>query len=149
MVISPQIPSFLRRSWRASAAALLAVVALASLVPEAAAPRPARIEGHVTGEGGVPLEGAHVTLDPVDPRPLLREAADQTGTFLFEQVPPGSYRVTVDFEKTHASSDVPLEFEAGKSYTLDLPMAAPADSAPVDADAPLTRTLALPSAGPQ
>lgn len=145
MVINPRIPVFFRRSWRATAAALVAVIALASLAPEAAAPRPARIEGHVTGEGGTPLSGAHVTLDPVEPRPLLREAADPTGAFLFEQVPPGSYRVAVDFERLHASSDVPLEFEAGKSYTLDLPMVS-ADADRADSAGQLRRTPAPPSA---
>lgn len=147
MVTSPQIPSFLRRSWRAFAAALMTAVALASLAPEAAAPRPARIEGHVTGEGGTPLRGAHVTLDPVEPRAQLREAADVSGAFTFEQVPPGSYRVAVDFETLHASSDVPLEFEPGKSYTLDLPMVPPGNANTVDAAAgPVTRTPAPPSA---
>lgn len=146
MVTSPQIPSFLRRSWRAFAAALLTAVALASLAPEAAAPRPARIEGHVTGEGGTPLRGAHVTLDPVEPRAQLHEAADLAGAFAFEQVPPGSYRVAVDYEALHASSDVPLEFEAGKSYTLDLPMVPPSDAGAVAAAGPITRTPAPPSA---
>lgn len=146
MAIDTRFTARLRRSWRFSAAALVAVLAVASLAPEAAAPRPARIEGHVTGEGGTPLRGARVTLDPVDPRPQLREAAGPEGAFVFEQVPPGSYRVAVDFETTHAASDVPLEFEAGKSYNLDLPMVPPHDGDRADAASPLMRTPATPSA---
>ncbi len=123
-----RIPSFVRRSWRAWRAGLVAVVAAASLSTAAAAPQPARIEGHVTGQGGAPLDGARVTLAAVDAPSVLVENADSEGAFVFARVPPGAYHVTVDIHALHATSGEPLEFEAGKAYTLDLPMVPPAAS---------------------
>ncbi len=119
----------LRRSWSprrsdlASAVVVLAFVFTATLATVAESPRPARIEGLVTGEHRAPLQGARITLTPVDSRPPLTESTNVSGRFTFSQVPPGRYRVDVSYRTRHASSNDPLMFEAGEEYTLDLPLA--------------------------
>lgn len=113
--------------WWSVALVGLAVVLATSLTPTAEAPRPARIDGRVTGEGRAPLHGARIALQPVDTRQALTETTDATGAFTFRQVPPGRYRIDVTYETLHASSNAPLLFETGETYTLDLPLASAHD----------------------
>ncbi len=116
-----------RRSWRTYAAIVFGFVLAATLAPVAESPRPARIEGLVTGEHRAPLAGARIRLSSVDARAPLAETTNSAGTFTFSQVPPGRYRVDVSYQERHASSDAALLFEAGELYTLDLPMFPSAD----------------------
>ncbi|MEQ1910873.1 MAG: carboxypeptidase-like regulatory domain-containing protein [Vicinamibacterales bacterium] len=113
--------------WRWWSAGVVAIIIAATLTPLAEAIRPARIDGRVTGEGHVPLHGARITLRPVEGRPLLTATTDTAGAFTFRQVAPGSYRIDVAYARLHASSNEPLLFEAGETYTLDLPMASSDD----------------------
>ena len=110
------------RPWRQCLAFVVAIVIAAALAPIAQAVRPARIEGRVTGEGRVGVPGARVTLLPVDDLPPLAETTDSAGAFAFTQVRPGRYRIDVSYDAVHASSEEPVLFEAGETYTLDLNM---------------------------
>lgn len=126
-----QMPLFNRLSprhpWRLLSAVVFALLLATTLAPVAESLRTARIVGRVTGEGRAPLNGARITLLPVDDRPSLSEMSDPDGAFTFAQVPAGRYRVQVSYEALNATSDAPMQFEAGESYTLDMPMVAPHD----------------------
>lgn len=126
-----QVPLFSRFSprhpWRVLSGIVFATVVATTLAPVAESLRTARIIGRVTGEGRAPLNGARITLLPVDERPSLSELSDPDGAFTFAQVPAGRYRVQVSYESLNATSNAPMQFEAGESYTLDMPMVAPHD----------------------
>lgn len=126
-----QMPLFNRLSprhpWRLLSAVVFALLLATTLAPVAESLRTARIVGRVTGEGRAPLNGARITLLPVDDRPSLSEMSDPDGAFTFTQVPAGRYRVQVSYESLNATSSAPMQFDAGESYTLDMPMVAPHD----------------------
>ncbi len=110
--------------------ALLAVLSIGGgLAVDADSPRHARIVGHVTGERQAPLSGARITLSATESPTTLTRTTEATGAFLFDQVPSGYYRVAVSYHDIGGASDEPLLFEAGETYTLDLPMAVTADVA--------------------
>lgn len=51
------------------------------------------VRGSVTGDAdGAPVAGARVTLRPLD----VTRTTDQTGVFVFDDVPPGRYDLTVE-----------------------------------------------------
>jgi len=63
--------------------------------PQSAAPRE-QISGMVLGEGEIPLAGATVTITfPDGARPPRNITTDETGAFVFPDLPPGRYRVTI------------------------------------------------------
>jgi hypothetical protein len=72
----------------------------------ALSPRPAGVQGKVTGTGNEPVIGAPVFLESIDPnsRTRLKELAatrtDARGMYQFNGLPPGTYRLlsTFDFD---------------------------------------------------
>lgn len=99
-----------------------------SLAPTAETTRPARIESRVTGERRLPLQGARVGLRPADGAAAITRLTGASGECSFDHVQPGAYRVEVAFEQRHAAMREPVRFEAGETYTLDLPLWAEGDS---------------------
>jgi hypothetical protein len=120
----------------AAGSLVLAAIACWSLLADArgtsTTPRPdppavARIAGHVTDQQRRPLRGAQIALHSTESVEILSTQTDGDGAFVFLRVAPGHYQVAVFYRGTGGMSDEALLFEAGETYTLDLPMDIPAE----------------------
>lgn len=115
----------LQRTAAWTTATVVVLLLLATLSPLAGSLRTARVVGHVTGEGGRPLGGARVRLSALTGSADLTVEVGGDGAFLFPRVPAGRYRIEVAYDGQRVGTNLPVRFEAGETYTLDLPMVPP------------------------
>jgi Carboxypeptidase regulatory-like domain len=85
---------------------------------EAENPNAGTVQGTVRDEDGVPVEGARISYssEATDTRGVTRTAKD--GTYVTEQVPPGSYLVHVD-GRDLLPAEVTVTVNAGAATSID------------------------------
>jgi len=99
---------FIKRLFSSIAAALLAVVFVASAFGQGTT---SRITGTVTDNNGAAVPGALVTLSNPSTNSSLTATTSDNGVFLFDLINPGTYTVTVEkegFKKVISSNVVAL-----------------------------------------
>ena len=88
------------------------------LAQEAENPNAGTVQGTVRDEDGVPVESARISYssEATDTRGVIRSAKD--GTYVTEQLPPGSYVVHVD-GRDLLPAEVTVTVNAGVATTVD------------------------------
>jgi len=94
--------------------ALLALLAVCAVLPAAAQ---VRVEGQVSDENQVPVEGARVAIRPANspssPGAGLSAVSGPQGGFRFELTGPGGYLVRAEREGFFALENLPVELDPG------------------------------------
>ena len=101
--------------------------------------RSGEVVGTVRGEDGNPLPGTTVTLaGETLIQKEVRETTDGRGVYRFNNVPPGTYTMTLDMQG-FAKKQFTVTVAVGRTSTIDvtLPLAAAAEELVVRAEAPL------------
>jgi len=81
------------------------------------------ISGRVADTSGAALTRAQVTATDVETRAVRTEQTDENGRFLFSELNPGAYTVTVSASGFAAQSSRPVAVEVGRTVTLDFKLA--------------------------
>ena len=81
------------------------------------------ISGTVLDSAGAALADAEVSATEIDTRAIRAERTDDSGRFLFSQVNPGTYTVTVRASGFAAQTSLPVTVEVGRTVTLDFKLA--------------------------
>ena len=110
------------RSFPRLTGALTTVTLLVGLAAPLGGAAGARIRGRVTDLGSAPLSGASVSLIESVSDGVSVEYSDDLGLFVFDSVQPGRYRIAVHYGEIDAATDDEVTFDAGVTYTLDLPI---------------------------
>ena len=97
---------------------VILAVTQTALAQEAENPNAGTVQGTVRDEDGVPVEGARISYssEATDTRGVTRSAKD--GTYVTEQVPPGSYLVHVD-GRDLLPAEVTVNVIAGAAASID------------------------------
>jgi hypothetical protein len=118
----------------ACAAMFAAAPAVAQKQPKAAK-TPATtgiITGAITGEHGMPLSGAKITLLALDTKSTSTATTDANGVYTFDNLQPGDYEVTFD-SKGYVEKTERTRVKAGKKVNMGermkVPYVAPAPDA--------------------
>jgi 5-hydroxyisourate hydrolase-like protein (transthyretin family) len=118
----------------ACAALFVAAPALAQKQPKAAK-TPATtgiITGSISGEHGMPLSGAKITLLALDTKSTSTATTDANGVYTFDNLQPGDYEVTFD-SKGYVEKTERTRVKAGKKVNMGermkVPYVAPAPDA--------------------
>jgi hypothetical protein len=93
------------------------------------------ISGVVTDQTGAALPNAAVTAINVDTRASRAGHTDADGRFLFSQVNPGVYTLTVSASGFAEQTSQPLEVEVGRTVTLNLNLSVSSTSQRVEVTA--------------
>ena len=76
------------------------------------------ITGTVNNEAGTPVPNATVTVTPVSGGSSQRVLAGSDGTFTISGLPPGSYRVDIEYSGYKRSSVQNIDLTAGVSANI-------------------------------
>jgi 5-hydroxyisourate hydrolase-like protein (transthyretin family) len=121
-------------AFTALAIAFLAAPAFAQKQPKA--PKtPATtgtITGTITGEHGMPLSGAKITLLALDTKSTSTATTDANGVYTFDNLQPGEYEVTFD-SKGYVEKTEHTKVKAGKKNNVGERMKVPYVAPPPDA----------------
>jgi hypothetical protein len=93
------------------------------------------ISGTVLDASGAALPGAAVTAAEVDTRATRTEQTDHDGRFIFSQVNPGTYTITVSAAGFAGQTSQPIAVEVGRTSTLDFNLAISATSQTIEVTA--------------
>lgn len=77
------------------------------------------LTGTVTDQSGAPVADARVTATEVDTRAARTGATDSSGHYLFSQIDPGTYRVTVQSRGFADASSQPAAVNVGRTVALN------------------------------
>src|SRR5579884_2390205 len=90
---------------------------------KAQAPAGGVVEGQVSGPGNVAVPGARVILFNMQTRTRKMTWSDESGHFVFTNVPPGEYRVIVTIVGFRPSLLGPVEVTQGKPAAVNVTLA--------------------------
>ena len=90
------------------------------------------ISGTVTDPTGAALANAAITANEVDTKAGRSVETDQNGRFLFSQVNPGIYTVTVAATGFAQQTSRPIMVEVGRTATLSFNLFVSAGRCPAD-----------------
>jgi hypothetical protein len=93
------------------------------------------ISGMVADASGAALPGADVTATEVDTKATRAEQTDQDGRFIFSQVNPGIYTITVRASGFATQTSQPVSVEVGRTTTLNFNLAISATSQTIEVTA--------------
>ena len=82
------------------------------------------ITGTITGEHGMPLSGAKVTLLALDTKSTSTATTDANGIYTFDNLQPGEYEVTFD-SKGYVEKTERAKVKAGKKNNIGERMKVP------------------------
>ena len=77
------------------------------------------ISGTVVESSGAVLPGADVTATEIDTKAVREEKTDNNGRFLFSQINPGTYSVTVKASGFATQTSQPVAVEVGRTAALN------------------------------
>ncbi|HTW79542.1 MAG TPA: carboxypeptidase-like regulatory domain-containing protein [Terracidiphilus sp.] len=98
---------------------LLALTAVNTVVLPAQSGTSSAISGTVTDASGAVVANASVTATEVDTKATRAEQTDASGHYLFSQVNPGTYRVTVRLEGFANAESEPTPVGVGRNVALN------------------------------
>ncbi|MGD0154767.1 MAG: carboxypeptidase regulatory-like domain-containing protein [Terracidiphilus sp.] len=93
------------------------------------------ISGTVTDTSGAVLSGASVTATEVDTKATRAGVTDSVGRFLFSQVNPGTYEVTVRAKGFAFSTSAPTPVGVGQTVTLNFSLCVKSENQTVEVTA--------------
>jgi hypothetical protein len=127
---------------RGIVAILLALVALAALVPGASAQTGGTIAGKVQGKDGAPLPGVTVTANNKDTGLDRNTTSESTGVFQLPSLPPGIYTVKAELEgfATVTVSDVKVNVATTRNLEISMSSSNVQEAITVVDEAPLVQT---------
>jgi hypothetical protein len=96
------------------------------------------ISGTVTDATGAALPHAKVSAIEVDTQAVRTEETDTNGRFLFSQVDPGKYAVTVQAEGFRPQTSEPIDVEVGRTAALNFKLAVSSASQTIEVTAQQT-----------
>ncbi|HEX3525597.1 MAG TPA: TonB-dependent receptor [Thermoanaerobaculia bacterium] len=127
---------------RGIVAILLALVALAALVPGASAQTGGVIAGKVQGKDNAPLPGVTVTASNKDTGLDRSTTSESTGAFQLPSLPPGTYTVKAELEgfATVTVSDVKVNVAVTRNLEISMSSSNVQEAITVVDEAPLVQT---------
>jgi hypothetical protein len=96
------------------------------------------ISGTVLDASGAALSGTAVTASEVDTKAVRTVQTNQDGRFLFSQVNPGTYTITVRAKGFTIQTSQPIALEVGRTAALNFTLAVSASSQTIEVTAEQT-----------
>jgi protocatechuate 3,4-dioxygenase beta subunit len=107
------------RAWRYNLILLMVLTAVNPCLLQAQSGTSSALSGDVTDASGAAVSNATVTATDVNTKATRSGATDAAGHFLFSQVNPGTYQVTVEANGFAISKSEPTPVGVGRTAALN------------------------------